>query len=37
MNDLESRTFDQLPDSTWFYPGHGDSTLVRNALASPRR
>ena len=28
MNDLESRVFDQLPDSTWFYPGHGkDSTL----------
>jgi glyoxylase-like metal-dependent hydrolase (beta-lactamase superfamily II) len=28
MNDLESRVFDQLPDSTWCYPGHGkDSTL----------
>ncbi len=28
MNDLESRVFDQLPDETWFYPGHGkDSTL----------
>ena len=28
MNDLESRVFDQLPDQTWFYPGHGkDSTL----------
>ncbi|MGH3694062.1 MAG: MBL fold metallo-hydrolase [Pseudonocardiaceae bacterium] len=28
LNDLESRVFDQLPDSTWFYPGHGkDSTL----------
>lgn len=28
MNDLESRVFDQLPDKTWFYPGHGnDSTL----------
>jgi glyoxylase-like metal-dependent hydrolase (beta-lactamase superfamily II) len=28
MNDLESRVFNALPDSTWFYPGHGkDSTL----------
>ncbi len=28
MDDLETRVFDQLPDSTWFYPGHGkDSTL----------
>jgi hypothetical protein len=28
MNDLESRVFDQLPDETWFYSGHGnDSTL----------
>ncbi len=29
MNDLEARVFDQLPDQTWFYPGHGkDSTLA---------
>jgi glyoxylase-like metal-dependent hydrolase (beta-lactamase superfamily II) len=29
MNDLQSRVFDQLPDQTWFYPGHGnDSTLA---------
>jgi len=28
MNDLEQRVFDQLPDPTWVYPGHGnDSTL----------
>lgn len=28
MDDLISRVFDQLPDETWFYPGHGnDSTL----------
>lgn len=28
MEDLESKVFDRLPDSTWFYPGHGaDSTL----------
>ena len=28
MGDLEAKVFDQLPDETWFYPGHGnDSTL----------
>ncbi len=28
MTDLESKVFDRLPDTTWFYPGHGnDSTL----------
>ena len=28
MDDLEQRIFDELPDDTWFYPGHGnDSTL----------
>ena len=28
MDDLEARVFGQLPDETWFYPGHGnDSTL----------
>jgi glyoxylase-like metal-dependent hydrolase (beta-lactamase superfamily II) len=28
MNDLEEKIFGQLPDDTWFYPGHGnDSTL----------
>lgn len=28
MDDLESRVFGELPDDTWFYPGHGnDSTL----------
>jgi len=28
MNDLESWVFHELPDATWFYPGHGkDSTL----------
>jgi glyoxylase-like metal-dependent hydrolase (beta-lactamase superfamily II) len=28
MDDLEERIFGVLPDSTWFYPGHGkDSTL----------
>ena len=28
MDDLEEKVFGRLPDSTWFYPGHGnDSTL----------
>ena len=28
IDDVEQRIFDQLPDETWFYPGHGnDSTL----------
>ncbi|MGH3852487.1 MAG: MBL fold metallo-hydrolase [Pseudonocardiaceae bacterium] len=28
LDDLQTRVFDQLPDDTWFYPGHGkDSTL----------
>ena len=28
MDDLEARVFAELPDETWFYPGHGnDSTL----------
>ena len=28
MADLQTKVFDQLPDETWFYPGHGtDSTL----------
>ena len=28
IDDVERKLFDRLPDSTWFYPGHGkDSTL----------
>jgi glyoxylase-like metal-dependent hydrolase (beta-lactamase superfamily II) len=28
IDDLEARVFAELPDDTWFYPGHGnDSTL----------
>jgi glyoxylase-like metal-dependent hydrolase (beta-lactamase superfamily II) len=28
IDDVEERIFQRLPDSTWFYPGHGsDSTL----------
>jgi glyoxylase-like metal-dependent hydrolase (beta-lactamase superfamily II) len=30
IDDVSSRIFDELPDDTWFYPGHGDdSTLGR--------
>ncbi|MGH3566449.1 MAG: MBL fold metallo-hydrolase [Pseudonocardia sp.] len=28
ISDLESRVFDQLPDETWLYPGHGDDTTI---------
>jgi glyoxylase-like metal-dependent hydrolase (beta-lactamase superfamily II) len=28
MDDLESRIFDELPDNTWFYPGHGDDSTL---------
>ncbi len=28
VDDLEARVFDQLPDGTWVYPGHGDDTTV---------
>ena len=28
IDDVEQRIFAELPDETWFYPGHGgDSTL----------
>ena len=28
INDVTAKLFDRLPDSVWFYPGHGkDSTL----------
>ena len=28
LNDVEARVFDQLPDETWFYPGHGDDSTL---------
>ena len=28
VGDLEFRVFDQLPDDTWFYPGHGDDSTL---------
>jgi hypothetical protein len=35
INDVESKLF-CLPDSTWFYPGHGaDSTIGVERAALP--
>lgn len=28
LNDVEERIFGQLPDETWFYPGHGDDSTL---------
>ncbi len=28
MDDLEARVFAELPDDTWFYPGHGDDSTL---------
>ena len=28
VNDVESRVFGELPDETWFYPGHGDDSTL---------
>ncbi|WP_433263188.1 MBL fold metallo-hydrolase [Actinosynnema sp. CS-041913] len=28
MDDLEARVFGELPDDTWFYPGHGDDSTI---------
>lgn len=28
IGDLESRIFDELPDETWIYPGHGTDTTL---------
>ncbi|HEY5335757.1 MAG TPA: MBL fold metallo-hydrolase [Mycobacteriales bacterium] len=36
MGDLKAKVFDQLPDETWFYPGHGDdSTLGKERAKLP--
>lgn len=36
MTDLETKIFGQLPDETWFYPGHGrDSMLGTERPAIP--
>ena len=28
VDDVSARVFDQLPDETWFYPGHGDDSTL---------
>jgi glyoxylase-like metal-dependent hydrolase (beta-lactamase superfamily II) len=28
LDDLQYRVFDELPDGTWVYPGHGDDTTL---------
>ena len=28
MDGLETKVFDRLPDETWFYPGHGDDSVL---------
>jgi glyoxylase-like metal-dependent hydrolase (beta-lactamase superfamily II) len=36
IDDVEHKVFDQLPDDTWFYPGHGnDSTLGAERASLP--
>jgi len=36
MSDLQAKVFNQLPDDTWFYPGHGtDSTLGAERASIP--
>lgn len=28
LDDVETRIFGELPDETWFYPGHGDDSTL---------
>ncbi len=28
VDDVEAKLFDRLPDETWFYPGHGDDSVL---------
>jgi glyoxylase-like metal-dependent hydrolase (beta-lactamase superfamily II) len=28
VDDVESKLFDRLPDETWFYPGHGNDSVL---------
>jgi glyoxylase-like metal-dependent hydrolase (beta-lactamase superfamily II) len=28
VDDVEAKIFDRLPDETWFYPGHGDDSVL---------
>lgn len=28
LHDVSTKLFDRLPDETWFYPGHGDDSVL---------
>ena len=28
VDDVATKVFDRLPDETWFYPGHGDDSVL---------
>src|SRR4029453_13906668 len=28
IDDVQTRVFGELPDETWFYPGHGDDSTL---------
>jgi glyoxylase-like metal-dependent hydrolase (beta-lactamase superfamily II) len=28
VDDVEAKIFDRLPDETWFYPGHGNDSVL---------
>jgi glyoxylase-like metal-dependent hydrolase (beta-lactamase superfamily II) len=28
LRDVEAKIFDELPDETWVYPGHGNDTTL---------
>ena len=28
VDDVEAKIFDRLPDETWFYPGHGNDSVI---------
>jgi glyoxylase-like metal-dependent hydrolase (beta-lactamase superfamily II) len=30
LNDVSTKVFDRLPDETWFYPGHGNDSVLGN-------
>ena len=30
IDDVETKIFGRLPDETWFYPGHGDDSVLGN-------
>ncbi|MGH8970409.1 MAG: MBL fold metallo-hydrolase [Actinomycetes bacterium] len=34
IDDVETKLFGRLPDSTWFYPGHGDDSTLGAERAS---